>query len=397
MNLLDEALELLRGADGNWQSMRAEGTVWEDRMLGRAQRARAAAAARASQGADARRAARRGGAAGRGSGRVRAGEAPPGGELPLGQREQHWRLWRAGAVLIRSEYEIAHETVTVVAQGSRWWRWSASLGSTSGSAASRPLRVVLGPAAVLVAGLELAAELEPLDAGHARIAGRDAVLVRARPIGRTGSRTVLREAGLGADEYELRVDAERGALLGVSALAGGRPFRVVAATLVGFDETFTPSKFAPPAAQQGRFVAHLPRQLELADLPGVLPFAVLVPEPSPSSYPPHVAVLAAERAGSDLRAVLTWPVGEDGRRGQLRLQLTAGEPAPSARDHWVAAGDVITAEDSSGPVARRRVRTFRHGVYAELECSVLGLDRLVVLARSLEPFRRDAPSLRAQT
>lgn len=381
MSLLDEACALLVGADGNWQSMRAEGTVWEDRMVGRAQRVRVSAGARGARRGERRRSI--------GATRAAVSAAGPGATR-LGEREQHWRLWRAGQLLVRAEYEIAHETVTVVAQGPRWWRWSSSLGSTSGSAASRPLRVVLGPAAVLLAGPELAAQLELFDAGHARVAGRDAYLLRGRPLQLGGqSRTALREAGLGAEEYELRIDAERGALLAVSAVAGGRPFRVVAATLVGFDESFSPSQFSPTSSQHGRFVAQAPRQLTLADLAQVLPFAALVPDPSPSVFPPHVAVLPTERAGVGLRAVLAWAVSAGGRRGQLRLQLTEEEPAPSVRDRWVAAGDVISSEEERNGVVRRRVRTLRHGTFAELESSVLPLDELTAIARSLVPMQRD--------
>jgi hypothetical protein len=312
--------------------------------------------------------------------------------VPLGQREQHWRLWRGGQVLLRAEYEIARETVTVVAQGPRWWRWSSSLGTTSGGAASRPARVVLGPAAVLLSGAELVEQLALLEAGHARVAGRDAYLLRGRPLAVRGqARTVLREAGLGAEEYELRVDAERGALLGVSAMAKGRPFRVVQATLVGFDETFSPSQFSPPASQEARFVTQAPRQVAVSELPASLAFGVLVPSPSPSAVPPHVAVLPADRAGG-LRAVLTWSVVASGRRGQLRLQLTGEEPAPSPRDRWTAGGDVIWSREEQHGTVRCRVRTLRHGTFAELESSVLGLEDLTSIARSLEPLEDGGPS-----
>jgi hypothetical protein len=374
VSLLEEALELLRSADGSWQTMRAEGTAWEDRMAGRALRTRPAVAGRS------RRAIRR---------IPNAARLDLSGAVPLGEREQYWRLWRGGQLLLRAEYEIAQETVTVVAQGPRWWRWSSSLGSTSGGAASRPVRVVLGPAAVLLSGAELVEQLVLVDAGRARVAGRDAYLLRGRPLPLRGqARTVLREAG--AEEYELRVDAERGALLGVSAIAEGRPFRVVQATLVGFDETFSPSQFSPRSSQQARFVTQAPRQVTVAELPGSLSFPVLVPSPSPSPVPPHVAVLPADRTGS-LRAVLTWAVAGNGKRGQLRLQLTADEPAPAARDHWTAGGDVIWSQEEHRGIVRYRVRTLRHGTFAELESSVLDLDHLTAIARSLAPLDAGEP------
>ncbi len=361
----------MAAADTSWQSMLLEGRAWEDRLAARRHRRQTAPTA-------SRAAARRSAEAGR-------ERLLQPGTVPLGEREGLFRLWRAGEVLARSEFEIGRETVTVVVQGPRWWRWSPSLGASSGAASTRPARVMLGPAAVLLAAGELASELELVDAGRSEVAGRAAFLVRGRPAA-TGSRrrTVLREAGLGAEVYELRVDAERGVLLGVSSIAAGRPFQVVEATAVRFDDELSPTVFSPPGEQQARFAAPAPRQVSLDELPANLPFTVVVPAPSPSPFDPHVALLPDEQGGS--RVLITYAVSSGGRRGQLRLQLTAHEPAPGRADRWQAAEDVITSEQQVHGIVRRRARTFRAGTFAELESSVLDLGQLVELARSLVPL-----------
>ncbi len=56
----------------------------------------------------------------------------------------------------------------------------------------------------------------------------------------------LHGLGLGADEYRLLVDAERGVVLRSEALCKGLVFRVIEADLVAFDEAFLSGAFSPP-------------------------------------------------------------------------------------------------------------------------------------------------------
>ena len=63
----------------------------------------------------------------------------------------------------------------------------------------------------------------------------------------------LHPLGLGADEYELEVDADRGMLLRVEARFEGQAFSIVEATEVHFDPAFDTETFrfvAPEGAER---------------------------------------------------------------------------------------------------------------------------------------------------
>src|SRR5579875_1280193 len=316
--------DLVATAEDRWRSVRAAGRFWQDRQ--------------ATRRALARR-------------RTRLGVQPRGlparevSSTPLGERATAWRLWRGGAVLVRAEYELGAETVTVVGQGPRWWRWSPRLGATSGGGAGAPVGLVLGPPSVLVDGRRLLDALELASVEEAVVAGRPAYAVRAVPRAGGGrARLALREAGMGADEYL------------VAFVAGG----------------------------------NLVRRLSPADLAERVGFAVLVPVPSPSPSPPHVALFDADaRTGTPTHAVLTYAIADPAvGRGQLRILLAGSEPPRSARDRWreVAPG-IEGCEERSGRLARAKVRARLASTFVELSSSVLGIDRLVEVARSLAVVR----------
>lgn len=269
-------------------------------------------------------------------------------------------------------------------------RWSQSLGASTGAFAGGAAQIVLGPAAVMLDASLLADSLEGLDASRSRTAGREAIRIRARIGGRDkGARALVRDAGSGAEDYEISVDAELGVLLGVEALRGGRAFRVVEATALRLDDRFSPELFSPPSGSEHGTARVQARRLTIGELVAAVDFTVLLPDPSPGAVAPLVALVQGDRHGPGAsRAVLTYPVASDGRRGQLRLQLTAEEPPTSARDRWRVENDVIVSEEQHGDIVRRRVRTRRDGSFVELESALLGLDELVAIARSLRPVLR---------
>ncbi|HLI14446.1 MAG TPA: hypothetical protein VKV23_00115 [Acidimicrobiales bacterium] len=364
--------DLVATAEDRWRSVRAAGRFWQDRQ--------------ATRRALARR-------------RTRLGVQPRGlparevSSTPLGERATAWRLWRGGAVLVRAEYELGAETVTVVGQGPRWWRWSPRLGATSGGGAGAPVGLVLGPPSVLVDGRRLLDALELASVEEAVVAGRPAYAVRAVPRAGGGrARLALREAGMGADEYLVAVDAERGVILAVTALLDGEAFQACTTDAVTFDEELAAELFAPAAAPDQHFVAggNLVRRLSPADLAERVGFAVLVPVPSPSPSPPHVALFDADaRTGTPTHAVLTYAIADPAvGRGQLRILLAGSEPPRSARDRWreVAPG-IEGCEERSGRLARAKVRARLASTFVELSSSVLGIDRLVEVARSLAVVR----------
>ncbi|MCU1493611.1 MAG: hypothetical protein JWO62_1375 [Acidimicrobiaceae bacterium] len=366
MTALDEARDRLASGTPTWESLRAEGRAWEDRLVSHTARVRSAL-------------------------RPLAVKVSARAEEALGEREQTWRLWRGGLVLLRSEYTSGNETVTVVAQGPRWWRTSPSLGSTGGGE-SRSVALLIGPAVVLVEGSRLVADLDLVEAAPAHFLGRDAYVVRARPGSeRPGAQALIAELGRGADEYQVVVDAERAVVLSLVALAAGRPFRRVETTLVAFDEPMPPQLFTPDRAAADHVSSPGPvsRRLSLEDLATSVGFTVLVPDPPPSSAAPHVAIVAPSRRGTGApRATVTYPLPRtDGLRGNLRIQLSSGELPTRSSEHWRSVGDCEVCDQPVGGSSRPRVRAKRSGTYVELESSVLSADDLVRIARSLVPLR----------
>ncbi|MGH3010566.1 MAG: hypothetical protein ACRDMY_01785 [Gaiellaceae bacterium] len=77
-------------------------------------------------------------------------------------------------------------------------------------------------------------------AGSEVVAGRDAILLRARPL--EADSFALGDLGPGADVYELAVDAERGILLRSVALLDGREYLWLELRTVEFDVELPPEE-----------------------------------------------------------------------------------------------------------------------------------------------------------
>jgi hypothetical protein len=363
-----ELRELVASADGRWQTLDIEGRTWQDRLAQRA----AQSAMRRERGATP-------------SVRTVAGVA-----VPYGQREQSWHLWRGGEVLVRSEYEIGRELVTVVGQGPRWWRWSPTLGPTSGGGVGRPVRLMLGPPSVYLSISQILEQVEFSRVRETRLVSRPAYIFNAIPVAtRPRGRAVLREAGSGASEYEITVDAERGVLLGLTALRDGKAFQRVETTRVTYDAPLAPSMFAPESSAPARFApARASQHISLDDVAEQVNFPLLAPNPSPSPVSPHVAVFDGDRRGlGPLRVVFVYVVADPGRgRGQLRLTQAASPLLRSAHDQWVPFANAELCDEIHGKVQRRRLRAERRGVYVELESAIVPAEGLLEILNSLAPI-----------
>ena len=132
--------------------------------------------------------------------------------------------------------------LVLVKVGPRWW----TSESTSGEEPASTLELVDAlrrwtdpqPLTRLM-------ELEP--AGETEVLGRKALLVNATARGETAYDVALAPLGWGAERWELAVDAERGILLGTTALVGDTPFRRVTPLELALDERFADELFAPPS------------------------------------------------------------------------------------------------------------------------------------------------------
>ena len=233
-------------------------------------------------------------------------------------------------------------------------------------------------------------QLEVSVVGTGKVAGRPVVRAEATPLASRGrARLALREAGLGASSYEIAVDVERGVLLSVEARIGSRPFQRCEVTQIEFDGQLPPSLFSPEESSGAQFVKdRAPEHLSLDALVDAVDFPVLVPDPSPSPYPPYIALFDSDRRGFGPRhAVFTYAIVDpDLGRGQLRVTLAGSELGRRDRERWESVGGFEVLEERHGRVARRRARAVLGGAYVELESAVYPTQRLIDLVRSLRRY-----------
>jgi outer membrane lipoprotein-sorting protein len=102
-----------------------------------------------------------------------------------------------------------------------------------------------GPAATLVDAAALLSALRLQFLGTDTLLGRDVFRIRGLPRARTSHQPDygLHELGMGADDYMLGVDAERGVLLRTEARVREQPFIVIEITEVEFDVDLPPETF----------------------------------------------------------------------------------------------------------------------------------------------------------
>jgi hypothetical protein len=130
------------------------------------------------------------------------------------ESEDHWRLWMEHGGRMRSESSVGSEPLTVVFDGPAWWSWSPHAGGMTNSGVTNHGHG-FGPAETLVDAAALLSALRLQFLGTDTLLGRDVFRIRGLPRARTSYQPDygLHELGVGADEYILSVDSERGLLL----------------------------------------------------------------------------------------------------------------------------------------------------------------------------------------
>ena len=281
----------------------------------------------------------------------------------------------------------------VVRDGERWVSWDADWGAVTNETEQEG-----GPPSTLYAflvdpvALVAAYRLEP--AGETEVAGRPAFRVRAvpRPGADIGGGVVF-HLGAGAEELDLAVDAERGALLRAEAQVGGEPFRRLEVSEIAFgpipSETFLPT--LPPGAVASGWPR--PERLPLHELAGAAPFPVVVPGRVPDGWRLVDSLFTSSRDHPHVEAEVSLVYASaDGAYG-----VTVSERAVGGRHRdwldWSADGDLETADAGEHVEPRHHVRVERDGTTVEL--SGADPELLAALARSLvtaptEPPRLDA-------
>ena len=250
MGSLAEVLELLHDAEPRWTTLRAVGRDWHH--SGRSQEAFEAhfAALQATNPP--------------GSVVKLTGYAPAHPTPPPDETEETWRLWIERGGRKRAEFLVGDDSVSVVFDGPTWWSWSARDGGlTNGGDANHGHGA--GSSLVLLDTVPLLAALRLEYRGDDVVTGRAAFSVRGRLRGLDGvaNTHALSSLGLGADEYRLAVDAERGVLLRCEARLRAQPFMVTEMMEVTFDGDLPADLFTiqlPAGVAFGDVSRHAPRQ-----------------------------------------------------------------------------------------------------------------------------------------
>jgi outer membrane lipoprotein-sorting protein len=279
----------------------------------------------------------------------------------------------------------------VVRDGDRWASWDADWGAVTheteqeGGPPSTTYALLLDPVAVIAAY-----RLE--NRGTTEVAGRPAHRLRAvARSARESAGAVVFQLGAGADELELAIDAERGALLRAEAFLAGEPFRGLEVTEIAFTplpaETFAPA--LPPGAVPSRW--QLPERLALHDLQARAPFGVFAPARVPDGWRLVESLFVPPREHPPVEAEVSLVYASpDGAYAVTVSQRAAGGAARGWAE-WRADGDVEVADLGEHATPRHHVRVERDGTVVELSGSDASL--LAELARTLAPAPTEPPRL----
>jgi outer membrane lipoprotein-sorting protein len=231
MEELGDALELLHNSEPRWRTLRAAGRQWRHQARANEAFERHLAALRAGNPA---------------SSVVHLVAYVPDGTQPTlpDETEDHWRLWMEKGGRTRAEHVVGDETHIVVFDGPTWWSWSPRAGGmTNGGAENH--QHGFGPAGALVdtSALLSALRLQLLD--HDTLLGRRVFTLRGLPRARFAHQLDHgpQELGVGADDYVLKVDEERGVVLRAEARFREQPFMVIEMTDLEFDVDLPPETF----------------------------------------------------------------------------------------------------------------------------------------------------------
>lgn len=315
------------------------------------------------------------------------------------ETEEVTRLWLEGSRW-REEVEGRFPR-TLVTDGERAWWWNPSMGAIEQPESERlpETGAFLHPARLL-AGLEL----EPL--GRTTVRGREAVQVRARPRPRAswddfGDFDIF-GVPLGADEYELALDAERGVLLRATASLRGRVFATAEILEVAFDEEFPPETFlfVPPPGEVMRrpeeAFGQTEHDLTLEEAVERVDFPLWVPARMPPGWELDVVLYVPGHDRPPMPEQIFIHYWHE-REGQLNLnERRADEPVEPGR-RWEEVerdGQRLLVWEPEGrlPVPVQ-VRLEREGTRIELSSAELERDRLLELAVSLVRAPTEPPSL----
>jgi hypothetical protein len=233
---LGDLLELLHNAGSSFRTLRADFSVWE----------RPAVKHRAIAASTDRRAFSSRIGQGR-TGRLTGSffGAPAAGSDS--EDRSSLTIWVERPNRLREEQRQGEDVDLLIRDGELWWASDSILGATTNTGDAEPWQSWVGgeyEGLADPAGLATALRFEPLGPGER--AGRR--VLRARAVMRN-SESARRDmaltaiGGIGADEYDLEIDAACGVVLYAEARLHGSAFSIVEAEAVAFDGAIDAEKF----------------------------------------------------------------------------------------------------------------------------------------------------------
>jgi outer membrane lipoprotein-sorting protein len=370
-----DLLKLMHTSIVRWQTLHATGQDWRHRA--RAERAWERWLAQA---------------------RSRSIAVMRGGEVddqPIDR--ERWSLWQQKPDRIRTEFEVEDEKVTAVIVGDTWWSWSPSRGIRTNagdphhSHGPGPGHALIDPSLILPA-----VELQVVSRGI--FIDRPSLNVVATPthIDKNDEesshlRSATHDLGSGADEYLLRVDAERGVLLRSEARIDGEPFHILEMESVAFDEHLADDLFAPPKDEPVERVSS-PRDVPMSELQDEVSFTVFVPK-SPPFGSDYATVHPAEPRGRVPETAHISFASEFFGEEDRQFWLTEAADSLPGREEieWQHRGGLQFGEDRQVGPGVRIVRLELQGTHIELCSYNLPFNELQELAASLVPLPSAPP------
>ena len=392
MSELGDLLELLHGAAGRVSSVQSRWRLWRHD-----QRVREAFTAHAQQT----------------GGRTYATQlAGPGGAADrLPGHTEEVRFWWQSPASLREERDPAAsegswtgQPTLVIRVGATWWSFSPQAGAMTNAGDERHSHGAGDQFLAMLDPSELLGLLDFTIIGRGERAMRPVLLVLCRP--RRGDQRgapafALHHLGLGAEEYAIEVDTERGVLLRVEARFGGHALQVTEAAQIAFDTRLDPGLF--------RFVAPAGEELHRVDLAGrfrhgvpvheavaAVPFTVYTLDDAPPDWQLTVSV----HAGSP-RPPSHPSVGLHYRSRDAAAHVNINQmAADTAEDYSLPAGEDVERDGRPMRVHRRtpdwpqaQLSTTLADTLIVMSSDTLTADDLIRLAARLTPASAQPPRI----
>jgi outer membrane lipoprotein-sorting protein len=326
---------------------------------------------------------------------------PDEAETPT-ETEERIRLWLVRPSRWREEVEGRWPRLSVF-DGEKLFTYTPDLGALEQAEPGG----AEGEASFLLAPAQLLPGLELEPQGETELAGRRAIRVGGRPR-RTPRDDIRPGLALGADAYELTIDAESGILLRVAAYRDGEAFATTEITEIVFDQALDPElfRFQPPEGEVIRrpedvFLGE--RSTTIEEAAARSSFSVWIPSRLPAGQVVdrradwELDVLhqqASERPRTEEMVMLHyWHEG----RGSIDVRESRGEGGLEAKPPWERVE--IDGEHAlvRRPPPRKMhvpayVRLEREGTRIEISSAELDIEELIGVARSLVPAATTPPS-----